>query len=266
MSVLIAFIFLSQVVFAKEILFKREVKTTIAPTEQNRLESRTRISSIKEESLPRGKTPPKEASGNLDKESIPRDSYFAEGSHTVLPAKVVPRTYPGLRRGDLIPAIISEGIIALPDGRTPVRAKVVGGSLKGGVFLGEANLENNTKRTLIEFKTFLPNGSRDEYSIAGSVLNAEGLLGLEGEYKTQEGKFFAAEFLSAVAAGMAEASISRTQNAWGNYQEVPSMNTITKKAAANSLSKTTDRLAEKVRTAPSYSVLYGPTIIQILLE
>lgn len=102
--------------------------------------------------------------------------------------------------------------------------------------------------------------------VAGSTLDSAGLLGLEGEYKTQEGKFFAAEFLSAFAAGMADASISRTQNAWGNYQEEPSMNTITKKAAANSLSKTTDRLAEKVRTAPSYSVLPDPTVIQILLE
>ncbi|MFV3409660.1 hypothetical protein ACNH6C_13695 [Bdellovibrio bacteriovorus] len=203
--------------------------------------------------------------GNLDAEFKGNIIHQAEGSHVVLPASKVKLTHPGLRPGDALTAVIEESLIAFPDSKIPVRARIVKGPLKDSVVLGEASLEKNSKRITIEFKRFLARGEETEYAILAQAHDSKGVPGVEGEYVTEEKKFFMAEFFAAFAAGMADASIRRSQNAWGNYVEEPGMDTTTKSAGAAALSKSADRLAERARSAEAYAVLQGPIVIKVLV-
>jgi hypothetical protein len=164
-----------------------------------------------------------------------------------------------------IRAEIPESLIAFPEGKAPVRARVTSGELKGSVFLGEATLEKNSKRILIEFKKYRLARGMEDYQLNASVLDLKAILGIEGEYNSQEPKFFVAEFLAAGATGYADASIQRSQNVLGNYVEAPTADTVGKKALTAALSKTTERFAEKMKSAHEYSVLEGPIEIQILI-
>lgn len=92
-----------------------------------------------------------------------------------------------------------------------------------------------------------------------------GTLGLKGDYVSGEAKYFTAEFIASAAAGFADASISRSTNILGNQTEERSLDTSGKKAIGSALSRTADRFSEKVRAAPEYSILEGPTTIQVLI-
>jgi hypothetical protein len=92
-----------------------------------------------------------------------------------------------------------------------------------------------------------------------------GTLGLKGDYVSGEAKYFTAEFLASTAAGFADASISRSTNVLGNQTEERSIDTSGKEAIGSALSRTADRFSEKVRAAPEYSILEGPTTIQVLI-
>ena len=183
----------------------------------------------------------------------------------ILPATNKGSRLKGLRMGEVIIAIIPESLIAFPDSKAPVRARIPHGPLKGSILLGEASLEKNSKRILIDFKKFRAANSNDEYQMTASALDPGGILGIEGKYISQEPKFFAAEFLAAGAAGYADASIDRGQNAFGNNVEAPGRDTIGKKALTSALSKTAERFSEKIKSAPEYSILEGPIEIQILI-
>lgn len=206
------------------------------------------------------------APGNLDAEILVFNSNFrAEESGVIVPISQKGIRFKGLRIGDVIRAVIPESLIAFPEGKAPVRAKVAYGELKGSILLGEATLEKNSKRILIEFKKYRLSRGNEDYQLAASVLDSKGILGIEGEYINNEPKFFAAEFLASGAAGYAGATIHRNQNVLGNYVEEPTADTVSKKALSSALSKTAERFAEKVKSAPEYSVLEGPVEVQILI-
>lgn len=183
----------------------------------------------------------------------------------VLPAKPQVVNLATIKLGEVIEAEVPEGIIAFPSANTPVRAIVRNGKLKGTVFLGEASLERNSKRITLEFKRLRLASSGSVFNLVASGLDESGILGLEGKYVSGEQKYFGAEFLSALAAGYADASIERTTNAYGQIQDAPTLDTMSKKAASAAMSKTAERFAEKVRSAPEYSVLEGPTRIRLLI-
>lgn len=214
---------------------------------------------------PKAKVMSRHQEGNLDTEIKGNIIPQAEGSHVILPSAKVKLTHPGLRPGESVTAVIEESLIAFPDSKIPVRARVAQGPLKGSVFLGEASLEKNSKRITIEFKRFLAKGEENEYAVLGQAHDSKGILGVEGEYVTKEGKYFVAEFFAAFAAGMADASIKRSQNAWGNYVEEPGIDTTTKSAGAAALSKSADRLAERARSGEAYAILEGPIVIKVLV-
>lgn len=239
--------------FARENLFKSEQVVQPSP--------RSIVTSVPNKAKSTGPKVRSET-GNLD---ISVKNYSAEGSHVVLPSQKVGRKYPGLKPGMVLSAIVEESLFAFPDSKTPIRAKVIDGRLKGVIFLGEATLERNSKRIVVEFKRLIPKSSNEEYAVQGALLDINGLLGIEGEYKTEEAKFFTAEFLAAAAAGFADASIERGQNAYGNYVDAPTMDTYSKKALGSALSKSAERFAEKVRTAPAYSVLEGPVFVKVTI-
>lgn len=204
--------------------------------------------------------------GNLPSEySATNPAFSIEESPIVLPLNKMGLKFSAIKSGDLIQATIQESVFAFQDSKSPVRALITSGELKGSIFIGEASLEKNSKRIQIEFKKFRDPAAKDIFSLQASAMDNKGILGVVGNLVSNEGKYFAAEVISAGAAGYADSTISRTQNLLGSTSEVPSEDTFAKKALTAALSKTADRFSEKLKQAPEYSILEGPVPIQILV-
>ena len=183
---------------------------------------------------------------------------------------IQPSENPGLKMddlssGDILSAQILESLLAYPGAKSPIRALITKGKLKGGILTGEATLEKNSKRILIQFQKIRKPREQDTYEMQASGLDGQGLLGLEGEYHSDEPWFFAGEFISAAASGLTDSSIERSQNNLGNYVEAPGIGNATKRAGAQAASRTADHFAEKVKTASEYASLIGPIQIQVLI-
>lgn len=213
---------------------------------------------------PRGAT--FKVQGNLPAElMVGISSGSIEETPIILPPNKTNIRYQSLKSGDLISATIEESAFAFLDSKTPIRALVTTGKLKGSVLIGEANLEKNSKRITIDLKKFRSPNTQELYSLQATVMDYKGILGLEGKLVSNEDKFFLAEIFAAGAAGYADATISRDQNAFGNSVEARGEDTFAKKALVSALSKTADRYAEKIKQAPEYSILQGPIDVQILI-
>jgi hypothetical protein len=123
------------------------------------------------------------------------------------------------------------------------------GPLKGAIFVGEATLDRELKRVLLGFSK-IRTASGSVYSLQAQALSTSGQVGLVGEHHSETGMFFLAEMASATAAGIADSTINRTQTAFGTFVQEPSLSTSAKQGAATALARTSDRLAEKVRSVP----------------
>ena len=205
--------------------------------------------------------------GNLPVEyrSAVRLAARSSESPVILPATPTRSGLAALAIGSVIEAEISESLIAFPKEKSPVRALVKRGPLKGSVFVGEAKLEDNSKRIVIEFRKFRLAKKSDVYTLLATVLDQMGIMGLEGNYHTGETKYFSAELLAALAAGYADAGVERTTTAFGTTQEPATAANAGRKAVSHALSRTADRFAEKVRSASEYSILRGPISVQLLV-
>lgn len=204
-------------------------------------------------------------SGNLPNYFLVRGHFALENSPIVLPTQKQNIKNNDLNAGEVIIAEIKESLIAFNDAKAPVRAIIKNGNLKDSILIGEATLEKNSKRILIDFKKLRTVYGNQIFDVTGFALDQKGILGLEGKLISGEDKYFAADFLSAAATGVADASIDRSQNAYGNYVEKPSTDTLAKKALVGALSTTTNHFSEKLKKAPEYSILEGTIEIQILI-
>lgn len=207
--------------------------------------------------------PPAPPGGNLPLELRSIGHFNSEESPIILPTNKSPIRLKGVEIGEVIQAEIKESLFAFNESKAPVRAVINRGPLSESILIGEASLEKNSKRILIEFKKLR---SRSEtWSLQASALDGKGILGIEGEIISNEGKYFASELAAAGAAGLADATVKREQTSTGTYVEVPGVDTISKKAITSALSRTADRYSEKLKTVPEYAVLEGPIEIQILI-
>ena len=203
--------------------------------------------------------------GNLPSYLLSRIRFNSEESPIILPTnKQGIRNY-DLNSGDVVNARIEESLIAFSDSKAPIRAVITSGKLKGSILLGEASLEKNSKRILVDFKKLRSINGTQLWSVQAAGLDQTGIYGIEGKLISGEEKYFAAEFLAAGAAGYADATIKRDQNALGNYVEEPGVNTVAKKALSGAFSRTADRFSEKLKSVPEYSVLEGPFEIRVLI-
>lgn len=183
---------------------------------------------------------------------------------------ILPAENPGLKlaeisTGDLLIATIPEGLLAYQGSKSPVRALITKGPLKGGALTGEATLEKNSKRIVITFKNLRPPKDQDIYELQAHAVDYQGLLGVKGDYHSDEPWFFAGEFLAAGAAGLMESQVEREQNQYGNFVQHPGIENATKKAGATAASRTADHFSEKIKSAPEYSTLAGPIQIRVLV-
>lgn len=194
-----------------------------------------------------------------------KEPSFAENP-IVLPPKSQKAVFEKLRVGDIVTARIDGGILAFPDSKLPVRAVVNRGILMGSIFIGEATMEKNSKRIVIQFNRFRPDREKASYSTVGYAFSKDGILGLEGKYESGEVKYFTAEMLAAFASGYADSLVERAKSPFGQTIEEPSVANAGRKATANAMSRTADRFAEKVRSASEFVTLMGPVTIDILIQ
>lgn len=192
-------------------------------------------------------------------------SHVVQGNPIVLPSQPVARSIDTLLPGTIERASIRTSVQAFGNSKVPVQAKVIDRNGKDILLLGNASLEPNSKRITIEFEKAIVSGTDEVFELKAHALDMSGTLGLKGDYVSGEAKYFAAELLASAAAGFADASISRSTNVLGNQTEERSLDTSGKKAIGSALSRTADRFSEKVRAAPEYSILEGPTTIQVLI-
>ncbi|MFZ3231736.1 MAG: TrbI/VirB10 family protein [Pseudobdellovibrio sp.] len=259
MKLVIFVFFISNVALAQNRtnLFKKEVA----------VQSENKNEVINSKILPsKKKIPVVSENGNLPSEYLFNHKAISiEESPIVIPSNKAGIKFRDLKTGDLITARIQESVFAFQESKSPVRALITSGILKGSILIGEASLERNSKRIQIEFKRFRDPQAKDIFQIQASAMDQKGILGLEGELISNEAKYFSAEVISAGAAGYADSTISRSQNSFGNTVENQSEDSFTKKALTAALSKTADRFSEKLKQAPEYSILEGPIEIQILI-
>lgn len=196
---------------------------------------------------------------------VPSHSSQGADSRIQVPTAKTGYKFTELKPGDVIQAQILESAVAFLDAKAPVRALIHHGQLKGSIFLGEATLEKNSKRILINFSKFRKPNDETTYQLSASVLDSKGILGLEGKLISGEPTYFAGELVAAGAAGYADSTVERNQNAFGNNVDVPSTSNYAKKAIASALSRTADRFSEKLKSAPEYSFLEGPIQIQVII-
>lgn len=192
-------------------------------------------------------------------------SHVVQGNPIVLPSQPVARSIDTLLPGTIERAQISTSVQAFGNSKVSVQAKVTDRNERDILLLGNASLEPNSKRITIEFEKAIVSGTDEVFELKAHALDMSGTLGLKGDYVSGEAKYFTAEFLASAAAGFADASISRSTNVLGNQTEERSLDTSSKKAFGSALSRTADRFSEKVRAAPEYSILEGPTTIQVLI-
>jgi len=192
-------------------------------------------------------------------------SKVVHGNPIVPPAQPVARDLESLLPGEMHLARIKQSVLAFNEGKAPVAAHLTDERGRKILLIGEATLEKNSKRILVDFKTARIANSSELFDFKGVAMDADGNLGLEGNYHSGEPKFFAAELAAAAAAGFADSSVNRSTNAFRNQQEKKSLDTSGKKAIGSALARTADRFAEKVRQAPEYSVLKGPMTIKVLV-
>jgi hypothetical protein len=192
-------------------------------------------------------------------------SNVVQGNPIVLPAQPVARELESLLPGEMQLARIKQSVLAFSEGKAPVAAHLTDPRGRDIILIGEATLEKNSKRILVDFRTARLENSSELFDFKGVAMDGDGTLGLEGDYHSGEPKFFAAELAAAAAAGFADSSVNRPTNAFGNQQEEKSLDTSGKKAIGSALARTADRFAEKVRQAPEYSVLRGPMTIKVLI-
>jgi hypothetical protein len=190
----------------------------------------------------------------------------AEVSPVILPDLKVATSFVGLKPGIKIRAIIADDIVASPSVPQPLVAKVISGELKGAHFFGEARLESDLNRVLVDFSTFHILGNEKAYALKASALGSGGSMGLTGKFHSHDDKYIAASLLTAGAAAFADATVNRSRTLMGDYVEEPSLDTASKKAVSATLNKSSERLLARAEKVPGYTEVKGPTIIEIIIR
>lgn len=168
-----------------------------------------------------------------------------------------------LGRGDIVSARITQDLIGYEGAESPVRAIITEGPYKDAWLIGNATLDKKTKNILIRFSTFRSQFS--EVRLEGSVHSVSGALGLKGEFNSNHWNYFWAEMLASGVSGYANALTERRRSVLGYSEIVPNPGSAANQAVAEAAAKTSDRLAERARDAPEFTVVRGPTEVQVFI-
>ncbi len=165
--------------------------------------------------------------------------------------------------GDSFEAVIEHWVIAFPDEKAPVIARITSGALKGAKVLGESTLEKNSKKINITFKYISKNGQTYETSAKG--ITEIGSQGFDGEYHSNEVGLFSGAFISAFVGAFFSAQVPQTQTPFGTIQKDTSIDSAFKSGIAGGAMETADMFKEKLKKIPEFSELKGPIKMKILI-
>ncbi len=216
--------------------------------------------------MPKSRRKPGDAGGNLPEYLSGSRHVSTEGVAILTPEKVSGAPLPGLRGGDILQAELEQSIKASPSVPTPIRARVTAGRFRGAFLLGVATLDRELKRVLLTFERLRLRGSEGTYQLRATGLAPSGQVGIEGRHHTDEGGYYLAELGAATAAGFVDATTNRSASRFGTFQTEPSVANAAKQGAVQALSKSTERFAERARSAPEYTEVEGGRPIQIIVE
>lgn len=232
---------------SKEVLYKRDSEGV------KRVLSRE---VVKEKEKPVVK---KKAQGNLPQ-------YFAKtgapAGRAVIQAKeALLEKMPGLEVGEMLEAYIPHSVIAFPEEKAPVLAIVTKGKFKGAKLIGHSKLEPNSKRIFIEFTkmTF----RKQTAKVAAYGLTASGQPGFEGEYHSQELKYFTGDFLASMTAAYFDSQVPRYNSLLGQVEDSSTESALKKALAAGSLSSAR-RFREKLHDVPEFSYIKNKFNISLI--
>ena len=201
--------------------------------------------------------------GNLPAYARRRSKVSESDIPTIVPKNSDFNQLIDLHRGEILRAVINQDFVGYLGSKSPVSARVIYGNYKGAILLGEATLDQNTKRVNVNFSAIRPDGSGTTYTMNGILTSDEGLLGVAGEYESNYWRYFWAESLANAVGGFADANTQKNQTFWGSFAPVPSVDTASKQGIASGASHTADRLGERMRSIQEITTVHGPIIVQI---
>jgi hypothetical protein len=170
----------------------------------------------------------------------------------------------GLNPGTHAFAQIDADMEITPSVPQPIVARLITGRFQGARLLGSANLDRDLHRVLIHFHSMTIEG--ETIKIAADTLDYSGKVGLRGEYISEDNALMVGGFLSSFFAGFTESSVERHRNEQGNYVDEPTLSNQVKKGLTTSLSKASERLETRAGQMPGYTVVRGPTQIQVVFD
>jgi hypothetical protein len=246
-----------------------EVPLGTAPSRQEPLQSIPNVPLSSRPNAPTKKASPAREqvrSSNLPNyySTVDRSHYAASERAVFVPAATSPKL-PGINSGDVLDALVEQAIKASPSVPSPIRATVLSGSLKGSFLIGSAKLDGELKRVLLTFSK-IRTPANQTYKINATGLSVDGRVGLEGAYHSDTGNFFMAELAASTAAAIADSTISRQQTTLGGWVQEPSLLNHAKQGTVAALSKSAERVAETVRSAPEWTEIKGFQQIRVIVE
>ena len=184
-------------------------------------------------------------------------------SELVLPPKGAAEILRPIKVGDSIALEVEHSVIAFPDEKAPVIAKIESGPLRGIRFIGESTLEPNTHRIFINFSRVIQNNRIFDFK--GIGITAGGQPGFQGEYHSREAEFFGGDFIASFTAGYFDGLVPRHTNAFGQAEIDNTVDAAVKKGLSSGALSTADRFREKLKKVPEFSELKGPFPLKILI-
>lgn len=169
---------------------------------------------------------------------------------------------PNLKTGDMLLATIPHSIIAFPDEKSPVLAVVTEGPFKGAKLIGQSRLEPNSKRIFIDFQTMT--FANHTAKVTASALTSDGVPGFEGEYHSQELKYFTGDFLSSMTAAYFDSQVPRYNSFFGTIEDTSTDSAIKKGLAAGAKSSA-ERFREKLKKTPEFAELKGSFGVKLIV-
>lgn len=165
--------------------------------------------------------------------------------------------------GSTVVAIIPHSLVAFLGEKVPVIAHLRDRKYHGLALIGYTRLEPNSRRIFVEF-TSIQKGQR-ELAILATGFDFDGNPGLRGHYHSREDEYFWGEFVSSFVAGYFESLIPKRTTIFGTTLEPPSMDNALKRGLSSGAISSADRFKEKLKMAPQFSELPGPTPVQIVI-
>lgn len=203
-------------------------------------------------------------SGNLSQKLIRRSEITDIKSPLQIPTNSNFNKNINFITGSKFKALINADLIAYKDSKSPVDAIILDGEFKGFRLIGNATMDDQTKRVSIVFNNLR---SREDvlFQTQAVVKDRDGNMGLDATHESFYWNYFVAETILNTASGFADAKTERSRNVLGQYETVPSVDTSVKQGAAAGLSKSADRIGERLRSAPEYVTAKGPFVVQVLV-